>query len=63
MSGDLEMDICYFCQEYKSVIRTYLYPSRYTKPEDPEEYLKLNNEGDYFIVVRTCADCGQPKID
>lgn len=62
MSGDVEMDKCDFCQEVKPVERTYLRPSKYVKPESPEEYLKLYNEGNYFIIVKTCFDCGTPKV-
>lgn len=62
MSGHVEMDKCDFCQEVKPVERTYLRPSKYVKPESPEEYLKLYNEGGYFIIVKTCSDCGVPKV-
>jgi hypothetical protein len=58
--GDIEMDFCDFCHEKKSVFRTYLYPSKYTKSSDPNVYLPLYNEGNYFIIVKTCFDCGQP---
>lgn len=61
MSGNIEMDKCDFCKEVKQVQRTYLSPSKYIKPINKEEYLKLYNEGDYFIIVRTCNDCGIPK--
>jgi hypothetical protein len=62
MGGDVEFDKCDFCQIEKPVVRTYLRPSKYVKPENPEEYLKLDNEGNYFIIVKTCFDCGEPKI-
>jgi hypothetical protein len=61
MSGEVEMDTCDFCHEVKHVERTYLRPSKYKKPENPEEYCNLYNEGRYFIIVRTCFDCGTPK--
>lgn len=62
MSGEVEFDECDFCHIEKPVVRTYLRPTKYVKPEDPEEYLKLYNEGGYFIIVKTCSDCGEPKI-
>jgi hypothetical protein len=62
MCGDVELDKCDFCHLVKSVERTYLMPTKYVKPESPEEYTKLYNEGEYFIIVRTCSDCGTPKI-
>jgi hypothetical protein len=57
--GDIEMDKCDFCNEVKHVNRTYLHPSKYIKPEG-DERLKLYNEGNYFIIVKTCNDCGAP---
>lgn len=61
MSGEIELNKCDFCQETKPVERTYLRPSKYQKP-DKEKALKLYNEGNYFITIRTCLDCGTPKI-
>ena len=58
--GDIEMDKCNFCHEVKPVERTYLRPSKYSKPK--EDYHSLYNEGNYFIIIRTCNDCGTPKI-
>ena len=60
MSGEVELDKCDFCKELKPVERTYLKPSKYVKPQDDSKY-KLHNEGDYFIIIRTCSDCGTPK--
>jgi len=60
MSGHCEQDKCDFCQEIKIVERTYLRPTNFIKPESPELYLKLYNEGNYFIIIKTCADCGVP---
>ena len=62
MAGDCEMDNCDFCHEVKHVNRTYLYPSKYVKPTT-EERFKLYNEGNYFIIIRTCVNCGKPKVD
>lgn len=56
------MDVCDFCREIKPVIRTYLRPSSYVKPEDPIERSKLYNQGSYFIIIRTCNSCGEPKL-
>jgi hypothetical protein len=61
MSDEIEYGICDFCKEMKPVERTYVYPSKYTKPTNPEEYLKLYNEGNFFIYISTCAKCGPPK--
>ena len=58
--GDVEINICDFCKEVKSVSRTYLRPSKYKKPTDIKEFNKLYNQGDYFIIVSTCSDCGEP---
>ena len=58
--GDVEQSCCDFCKEIKIVSRTYLYPSKYIKPTDNSQY-KLNNEGNYFIIIKTCNDCGTPK--
>lgn len=57
---EVEIAICDFCHQEKFVGRTYLRPSKYVKPEYPEN-LKLYNEGSYFIFVYTCNDCGIPK--
>jgi hypothetical protein len=58
--ADIEVALCDFCHEEKSVERTYLRPSKYVKPEYPDN-IKLYNEGSYFIIVHTCNDCGIPK--
>lgn len=62
MSGELEFDKCDFCQVEKPVDRTYLRPSKYVKPEKLEDRKDLNNEGDYFIIIKTCNQCGVPKL-
>ena len=62
MGGDVEFDECDFCHIEKPVERTYLRPTKYVKPENPEEYLKLYNEGGYFIILKTCFECGVPKV-
>ncbi len=62
MSGVIEFDKCDFCKEEKPVWRTYLRPNSYVKPTEYEEYKKLYNEGDYFIIIKTCQDCGEPKL-
>lgn len=62
MSGDIERGICDFCHEVKPVQRTYLEPSKYIKSKDSVVNKELHNEGDYFIIIRTCYDCGTPKI-
>lgn len=60
--GDIEVSKCDFCHEIKQVNRTYLRPSNYVKPKDPDQYLKLYNEGNYFIIIYHCNDCGEPKV-
>jgi hypothetical protein len=60
MSGSIEMDKCDFCQEIKQVERTYLHPSKYVKEQGAFINKSLYNEGDYFIIVKTCSDCGTP---
>lgn len=62
MSGDIEIGICDFCHEEKSVSRTYLRPTKYVKPDKFEDYKTLYNEGNYFIIIMTCYECGEPKI-
>ena len=62
MSGTIEFDKCDFCKEEKPVWRTYLKPTKYVKPTEYQEYKKLYNEGDYFIIIKTCNECGEPKI-
>jgi hypothetical protein len=57
--GDVEMDSCDFCKEVKPVERTYLRPSWYVKSDDSNH---LYNEGNYFIIVKTCSSCGPPKL-
>jgi len=56
----IEIDTCHFCQEVKPVERTYLYPSKYKKLKTNFNN-KLYNEGDYFIIIKTCKDCGIPS--
>lgn len=58
--GDIEMAQCDFCKQTKPVVRTYVYPSNYEKPKSIEERAKLYNEGDYFLCIKTCVDCGEP---
>lgn len=58
---DIEQDKCDFCKEIKSVERTYLRPSKYKKIDDIIINQHLYNEGNYFIIIRTCNDCGIPK--
>ena len=62
MSGAIEIDKCDFCHQTKPVERTYLRPSKHLKPEKFEEYNKLYNQGEYFIIIRTCSECGVPKL-
>lgn len=59
--GEIEVAQCSFCKETKQVNRTYLKPSKYVKPENLEERNKLYNQGDYFIILWHCNDCGEPK--
>lgn len=61
MAGEIEQAQCDFCKEEKPVQRTYLRPTRYKKVDDAIVNSKLYNEGNYFIIVRTCNDCGTPK--
>lgn len=61
MSGDIEVNKCDFCKQVKPVQRTYLEPSEYVKSKDPIANNHLYNQGDYFIIIRTCSDCGVPK--
>ena len=61
MSGCIEIDKCDFCQEAKQVERTYLHPSKYVKEQGAFINKTLYNEGDYFIIVKTCSECGTPK--
>ena len=60
MSGSIEMDKCDFCQEIKQVERTYLQPSKYVKEQGAFINNTLYNQGDYFIIVKTCSECGTP---
>lgn len=60
--GEAEVDFCDFCRNIKNVQRTYLKPTLYKKPEDSIAVNKLYNEGNYFIIIRTCAECGPPKL-
>ena len=59
--GDIEKAVCDFCREVKPVKRTYFYPSKYKKPDDIKDQVKLYNEGNYFVHIKTCFDCGEPK--
>jgi len=59
--GEQEQDKCDFCKEVKPVERTYLRPSKYVKSFDLTVNNHLYNQGDYFIIIKTCADCGTPK--
>ena len=59
--GDNEIGVCCFCHEEKQVVRTYLYPSRYEKPENLADSNKLYNQGSYFTYLQTCFDCGEPE--
>lgn len=63
MSGEIEVNVCDFCKKEKPVTRTYLYPSKYDKPENSEELNKLHNQGDYFTFLSTCNDCGNPTTE
>jgi hypothetical protein len=58
--SEVEQDLCDFCHENKSVQRTYLRPSKYKKSNDPVINNDLYNQGSYFIIIRTCFDCGTP---
>jgi hypothetical protein len=58
--SDQEVGRCGFCQKEKPVNRLYLYPSLYKKPEDISERKALHNEGDYFIILYFCSECGIP---
>ena len=60
MSGDIEIGKCDFCKQHKPISRTYFYPSRYQKSESLEERNELHNQGDYFAIIYTCVDCGNP---
>jgi len=62
MSGTVEQDLCDFCHENKLVERTYLRPSKYIKSDDSVINNDLYNQGSYFIIIKTCCDCGKPKI-
>ncbi len=57
----IEQDKCDFCKEIRQVNRTYLKPSRYVKSTNLTVNNHLYNQGDYFIIVKTCEDCGKPK--
>ena len=54
---DIEINNCDFCKGLKQVERTYLRPTNEPKKKTNEMY----NEGDYFIIIKTCSDCGTPK--
>jgi hypothetical protein len=59
MSGEVELDKCDFCQEIKPIGRNYFFPSKYTKPQFPEN-TGLYNDGNYAVIIRSCSDCGDP---
>jgi hypothetical protein len=61
--GEIEIAKCDFCKKEKSVVRTYLYPSKFKKPETLEEKNKLHNQGDYFHYISSCIDCGEPTTN
>ena len=61
MSGGVEHDKCDFCQIEKPIERTYLRPSKFKKPFKIEDRSHLFNQGEYFIIIKTCSDCGVPK--
>lgn len=58
---DIEQDKCDFCKKIKPVERTYLRPTKYVKSGNTETNIHLHNGGDYFIIIKTCNDCGLPK--
>lgn len=60
--GDSEFGTCSFCHQEKHVGRKYIRPTKHQKPEDIVEACKLYNEGNYFIIVWYCNDCGEPKV-
>jgi hypothetical protein len=60
MCGEIEFGKCDFCQQAKQVERTYLHPSKYVKEQGAFINKTLYNEGDYFIIVKTCSECGTP---
>lgn len=62
MCGEIEKDKCNFCNEVKAVERTYLKPTKYEKTTDLVINNRLYNQGDYFIIIKTCNDCGKPKF-
>jgi len=54
---DIEINNCDFCKGLKQVERTYLRPTNEPKKKTNEMY----NGGDYFIIIKTCSDCGKHK--
>lgn len=60
--GEIEKDFCDFCKQNKPVERTYLKPSKYVKKKNNALNNKLYNQGDYFAIIRSCFDCGIPKV-
>ena len=64
MSGEIEVDVCDFCHNVKHVKRTILRPTKYVRIDGKNtDGERLHNDGYYFIMIRTCDDCGVPKID
>lgn len=59
--NSIEKDKCDFCKEIKQVNRIYLKPSKYVKSIHLTVNNHLCNQGDYFIIIKTCEDCGKPK--
>lgn len=62
MIGDVEIGTCSFCQKEKYVSRAFIKPSKYIQPVDIKERSKLHNEGNYFVILWYCNDCGKPQI-
>lgn len=62
MLGGVEFGKCDFCHNEKPIARKYLRPSKYVKPKELIDRDKLYNQGDYFIIIRYCNDCGEPKF-
>ncbi len=63
--GYQEVGRCDFCHQVKSIGRVYFYPSQYKKiqvktEQDVAEVNKLHNQGDYFLFISYCAECGEP---
>lgn len=63
MMGNQEFGVCSFCKQKKVLSRTYLFPSRYRKPGKLEDRKDLHNQGDYFVILWNCTECGPPVTD